>query len=145
MTRSINIENGLQQTPLHVAAIAGSVACLTYLVKKGADVDAQDIDFKTALHYAAENGRLECVTYLVTDLAKKCEINVLDSNLNTPLHLAALNGHKDCMQILIENQAKTHLTNRNFKTAEQLSKSKEQQESCSLSRISSKNLHCFMS
>jgi len=136
---NINIENGLQQTPLHVAAIAGSVACLTYLVEKKADVDAQDIDFKTALHYAAENGRLECVTYLVTDLAKKCETNVLDSNLNTPLHLAALNGHKDCMQILIENKANIHLTNRNFQTAEELSKSKEQQETCSESSISSKS------
>src|SRR4051812_7760969 len=44
-----------KETPMHCAARAGSLACLTELVAKGAGIAAQDLAGNTALHLAATN------------------------------------------------------------------------------------------
>src|SRR5689334_16547100 len=43
---------GKNQTPLHVAARTGNEVIARALLDNGADVDGQDIAFKTALHIA---------------------------------------------------------------------------------------------
>jgi sulfur relay (sulfurtransferase) DsrC/TusE family protein len=63
-------------------------------------------------------GHLECVE----ELSRCCDIDAQDYDLNTPLHLAAKNDHNACKDLLISFNADVSLTNRNFKTAEELSK-----------------------
>jgi hypothetical protein len=112
----IDVENDEQQTPLHVAAKSGSVACVKYLIEVSANVRARDKDFKTPLHLAAEQGHLKCVE----ELARVSDINAKDYNLNTPLHLAAKNNDATFLFILKHPKVDTNLNNRNFKTGKEL-------------------------
>jgi hypothetical protein len=112
----IDVENDEQQTPLHVAAKSGSVACVKYLIRANANVGARDKDFKTPLHLAAEQGQVECVE----ELAKVSDVNAQDYNLNTPLHLVAKNNVSAFLFLLKHQNIDTSLTNRNFKTAKEL-------------------------
>eukprot|EP00005_Dracoamoeba_jomungandri_P003619 CAMPEP_0174250918 /NCGR_PEP_ID=MMETSP0439-20130205/923_1 /TAXON_ID=0 /ORGANISM="Stereomyxa ramosa, Strain Chinc5" /LENGTH=1178 /DNA_ID=CAMNT_0015331101 /DNA_START=286 /DNA_END=3822 /DNA_ORIENTATION=+ len=74
-------------TPLHCAAKGGSLGCLMYLTKMGAEVAYQDRKGHSPLHNAAFVGNLPCAQELVKLGA---DLNMTDSFGATPLHYAAL-------------------------------------------------------
>ncbi|KAK8155746.1 heterokaryon incompatibility protein-domain-containing protein [Phyllosticta citrichinensis] len=70
------------KTPLISAAELGSHVAVEQLLKRGADVRAQDRFGDSALHYAAHNGHLLCVKLLVW-AGSDCKL--LDKRDRTPL------------------------------------------------------------
>ena len=56
---------GCGDEALHEAAEGGDLYTVKYLVARGADVDARNVDGDTALHDAAYNGHLDVVEFLV--------------------------------------------------------------------------------
>jgi len=44
--------------------------CVKYLVSKGAEIDAKNVDNLTPRHIATQNGHLECEKYLAEKGAK---------------------------------------------------------------------------
>lgn len=73
-------------TPLHIAAMHGYHSVAELLVRKNADVNAQDCSGSTPLHIASCHGMVALVTFLVKNGAK---INRKSYNSSTPLHSAA--------------------------------------------------------
>lgn len=72
------------RTPLiHSASLSADIAKIETLVRRRANVDAQDKDNKTAVHYAAVNNRLDTVQMLVD---AKASLEIEDKDGNTPIH-----------------------------------------------------------
>ena len=73
-------------TPLHLAAIFGTVDAVNALITAGADVNATSMKDVTPLHMAAELGTAKAVNALINagaDIHSRTHTNA------TPLHLAA--------------------------------------------------------
>ena len=78
-------------TPLHYAAISGSVELVSWLVQSGVNLDAASKNsYTTALHVAAgRDSRANCVEVL---LAAGASPHVRDWNGNTPFRVALKEG-----------------------------------------------------
>jgi ankyrin repeat protein len=117
---------------LCVAAASGSLDCVVYLVKVGANINDSDSSGSTPVHWAAmwghdkilrfllengakisshqfnplllaaRNGRYECVSVLLDSGA---DINCVDQTGRTPLHLAAWFGHNEIAKLLLSKGA----------------------------------------
>ena len=61
----INIKDGRGRCALHVAAAAGSEACVTMLIQASAVIDATDADKVTPLAMASAHGQKNVVTALI--------------------------------------------------------------------------------
>lgn len=86
-------------TWLHVAAYAGQLAIVKYLVSRGIDVNRRGgILGGGALSEAASNGHIEVVQYL---LSCGAVMNTTDPRFN-PLFSAIYGGHPDIARLLIE-------------------------------------------
>ena len=73
----------------------GDLKKIALLLKKGADINSQDLKGKTALWWAAFNGNLELTKFLIN---KKADLNISDNLSRTPLDIArdlALSGHRE--------------------------------------------------
>jgi ankyrin repeat protein len=120
------------RTPLHWAALGGSAEVASFLISKGAQIQARDKDGQTPihlviteeiarmlikrggdvtskdnygrmpLHYAAYYGREKMIDFF---LASGSLINALDEEANTPLLWALNNGQKAAAVLLIEKGA----------------------------------------
>ena len=78
------------QTPLHVAAFAGNILCVKWLLHCGASKDKQDYIGETSLHKAVRTGSLEC-TKMLTSHAASCAIR--NKNGQIPKDLARACGY----------------------------------------------------
>ena len=95
--QSVDLEK--HRSPLQIAARAGHLDILKFLIGEGADINSKDYDENSALHYAALNGHFECVEFLF-----KYEVRNNEKNYKgeTPLILASREGHLECVKILLE-------------------------------------------
>ena len=57
--------SGLSMTPMHLAAIGGSVPVINALIEAGADLDGQDTDGATPLMWAAAEGQRTSIFLLI--------------------------------------------------------------------------------
>ncbi|KAL4425369.1 hypothetical protein ABPG75_009385 [Micractinium tetrahymenae] len=83
--------------PLHTAALHSQAACVSALLKAGANAEAQDADANTALHAAAEAGSVECVQLLLAANAHPCAAN---GSGHMPEQLAERSGHAEVVTLL---------------------------------------------
>ncbi|HBL98520.1 TPA: hypothetical protein DDZ86_02660 [Candidatus Dependentiae bacterium] len=76
-------------TPLHYACAEGFAGIVELLIKKGASVNAIDMDGWTPLHYACVGGHVEVVKLLINNGA---DFYVKNSDSKTPLDLLITKG-----------------------------------------------------
>ncbi|XP_013786210.1 protein fem-1 homolog C-like [Limulus polyphemus] len=82
-----------------------SVPLCKYLLKHGADVNAQDIQFKTALHYAIQEHRFETTTLL---LAHGANPLIKSRYGDDALQTACLKGARQIFEYLIKHGGYSH-------------------------------------
>jgi len=100
----INQMNDEGFNALQLAALAGYSDIVAFLVKHGANIDAQNYYENTPLHFAVLSGQLEVVQQLFKAKPKP-EINKTDNQGRTALHFAADNGFSDIVDFLIKQGA----------------------------------------
>ncbi len=82
----------------HRMAVASAQAgCLGMLLQAGCDLDARDIDGKTAAIWAVERGDAGCLEIL---LQAGCDVDAVGKDGRTAAMLAADFGHADCLAVL---------------------------------------------
>lgn len=118
----ILIESGCEvdrkgDLPLHVAAKMNRVdmmeiICLGYV---DLDLNAADMQGRTALHIAALYGQVEAIQFLISVGG---DVDAADAEGWTPLHHAAEEGHLDAVEALLEHAVfAKYAVNREGKTA----------------------------
>jgi palmitoyltransferase len=76
--------------PLQWAALNNRVAVATYLIERGAAVNATDNDKQTPIHWASVRGSLPCAELLLRHGAR---LDQADCRGYDPVHVAAQYGH----------------------------------------------------
>lgn len=89
-------------TPLHFAAVGGSMAISTELLNRGVDVDALDANEETPLHFAARAGHSPICDLLLGSGAKIDAVNVQGM---TPLVLAGRANAESACRLLSDRGA----------------------------------------
>jgi len=95
----IDIENGVGETPLMMAALKGQADWVQRLVERGAQLDRKGW---TPLHYAASSPESAVVSWLV---ARGAALDARSPNGTTPLMMAARYGSEDAVQLLLAKGA----------------------------------------
>ncbi|KAM8737599.1 kinase D-interacting substrate of 220 kDa B isoform 2-T3 [Acanthopagrus schlegelii] len=98
-------DNG--QTPLMVAAEQGSLEIVQELIRRGANVNLDDVDCWTALISAAKEGHIDVVREL---LENKANLEHRDMGGWTAVMWAAYKGRTDVAQLLLEKGANPNIT-----------------------------------
>ncbi|XP_068435979.1 kinase D-interacting substrate of 220 kDa B isoform X1 [Clinocottus analis] len=98
-------DNG--QTPLMVAAEQGNLEILQELIKRGANVNLDDVDCWTALISAAKEGHIEVVKEL---LENNANLEHRDMGGWTALMWGAYKGRTEVVQLLLEKGANPNIT-----------------------------------
>uniref|UniRef100_A0A8D2PKH8 Ankyrin repeat protein n=1 Tax=Zosterops lateralis melanops TaxID=1220523 RepID=A0A8D2PKH8_ZOSLA len=98
----VNIQNGLLQTALHIAAETGHTSTSRLLLKHGANIEAATAEGYTALHLASRSGHLATTKLLMDERASVLARGPLN---RTALHLAAENGHSEVVEGLISTES----------------------------------------
>lgn len=104
------IKDDAGNSPLHIAAISGSVEVVDILLTQGADVAAKALDGQTALHLAVERRNHKTVSLLVTAGANLSSQN---RDGQTPLHIAAVNGDLTIAKYLVGQGADPEIREEN--------------------------------
>ncbi|CAK9096807.1 Ankyrin-3 (ANK-3) (Ankyrin-G) [Durusdinium trenchii] len=92
-----------EETPLHLAALAGCTEVVRLLLEHGADRDCVTINGEAALHLAAKASEVEVVRLLLEDGDDKDKAQSLSGA--TALHLAAGYGSAEVVELLLEAKA----------------------------------------
>ena len=95
-------EQDTGRTALHLAAAGGHIETAEFLIEKGAEVNARDINGNTPLHEAAARGHDGTALMLI---GKGAEVNAKNKDGITPVELAAQNGHQKMVEVLLTNGA----------------------------------------
>ena len=96
----VNARKDDDGTPLHVAALYGTVEAILLFLEHGADVNAREDDNTTPLHEAARSGRVEAIRVLVEHGA---DLNARKNDDTTLLHEAARSGTVEAIRVLLEH------------------------------------------
>ncbi|KAM7368427.1 hypothetical protein PAMP_014649 [Pampus punctatissimus] len=101
-------DNG--QTPLMLAAEQGSLEIIQELIRRGANVNLDDVDCWSALISAAKEGHVEVVKELLENSAY---IEHRDMQYSVyPIIWAAGRGHADIVKLLLQNGAKVNCSDK---------------------------------
>ena len=101
--------NASRSTPLIVAASAGHIQVIAFLLDKGADIQAVNKWGMTALHYAVDKGHVEVAKML---LEKGADIDGHKDFPYTPLHIASTSGAEDMVDLLLSKGANVNILSR---------------------------------
>ncbi|XP_078075331.1 CARD- and ANK-domain containing inflammasome adapter protein [Mustelus asterias] len=142
----INTRNGMQYTPLLLAAELGHVESVNILINKGARLDERTPNMDSALHLAVQTGSLSVAKLLIdmgmdaniigsgnqtplhvasfqnqrlmieTLIAGGSKVNAVTKEAVTPLHIASQKGNRDTAECLIQNKADVNAKDRGMKT-----------------------------
>jgi ankyrin repeat protein len=105
-----NLTDQYGQTPLHCAALMGSVPLTELLLGHGARIDCVDSYGQTALHLSAGSINKACLAVLL-DQGGDEVIEVEDVYGNRPLHHAVYHGRLECAKLLLETAAEVNAPN----------------------------------
>lgn len=128
LSRYASMPPPLDFSPLHGAALVGSVAALSFFGReyvaaresgdearaKAFDLNVSDTGGDTALHVCAARGYDRCVAILVDAGAN---MDAQNGEGNTPLHLAAAGGYSATVEVLLSKRADRTITNEAGSTA----------------------------
>lgn len=106
----INMKNAEGKTALHLAAEAGQLEIIKYLLTRRPDLTVTDPDGNTALLLALTKDKSAAALLLI---AAGSDVNAHNSSYTYPIHWAAHNGDLDSAKALVEKGA--HLDVRNKK------------------------------
>lgn len=93
-------EDRLQQTALHEAAFQGNIEMVDLLIRKGANVNVQNISQQTPLWIASSSGRLDIVRRISS--VRGVELETANSGNWSPLHAATIHSHTQVVEHLVE-------------------------------------------
>ncbi|KAJ8910026.1 hypothetical protein NQ315_003456 [Exocentrus adspersus] len=88
-------------TPLHEACARGHLGVVAALIRRGVDINFQNVNGETPLHVAALGGYLEVVEYLVNEA--DADLNKLNAYGESVLYCAARNGHLPVVKFFVEH------------------------------------------
>ncbi|KAK6513075.1 hypothetical protein TWF506_009238 [Arthrobotrys conoides] len=94
---------------LHQAVGSGKAEIVQYLLDKGAEVDAKDLDGWSAIMLAAQEGNCNIIQVLVDAGAN---VNSEANSGATALFIAAQQGHTAVVKVLLDNGARSFATNK---------------------------------
>ncbi len=94
----VHLKDAAGNTPLHQAAITGSVSISELLISKGADINLINTQLNTPLHLAIQNGKDEVSKYLIE---KGADLTIQNIVKKTPLHLTVRHNRKAIAELLI--------------------------------------------
>lgn len=99
---------------LMAAAHLGDVDGMQRIMERGANVNEQSRNGKTALLLASSRGHLKAVYLLI---GRGAEVNMGDAAGTTPLISAATNGHDKVVELLLKNGAQAEVRDANGNSA----------------------------
>uniref|UniRef100_UPI0037E7D658 kinase D-interacting substrate of 220 kDa B isoform X1 n=1 Tax=Semicossyphus pulcher TaxID=241346 RepID=UPI0037E7D658 len=105
--RDVDSRSDNGQTPLMVASEQGNLEIVQELIRRGANVNLDDVDCWTALISAAKEGHIEVVREL---LENNANLEHRDMGGWTALMWAAYKGRTDVAQLLLEKGANPNIT-----------------------------------
>ncbi|MDZ7937217.1 MAG: ankyrin repeat domain-containing protein [Rhodoferax sp.] len=101
----VEVRNALDESPLMLAALQGSLEICQALIQRDADVNKPGW---TPLHYAATNSHTAVMQLLLDNHAY---IDAASPNGSTPLMMAAMYGNSSAVKLLLEGGADPTLKN----------------------------------
>ncbi|XP_062864164.1 kinase D-interacting substrate of 220 kDa B isoform X1 [Trichomycterus rosablanca] len=105
--RDVDSRSDSGQTPLMIAAEQGSLEIVQELIRRGANVNLDDVDCWTALISASKEGHVEVVKEL---LANNANVEHRDMGGWTALMWAAYKGRAEVARLLMEKGANPNIT-----------------------------------
>ncbi|XP_032885049.1 ankyrin-1-like [Amblyraja radiata] len=100
-----NTRNGMQYTPLLLAAELGHAESVKVLITKGAHLDERTPNMNSALHLAAQTGSLSVAKLLID---KGMDVNIIGCDGQTPLHIASFHNQPSIIEALIRAGSKVN-------------------------------------
>ena len=95
----VNYKAGSKRTPLHIAAYAGHLDIVDFLVSKGADITAVDQDNDTPLDDAIDKEHHDIVAYLAVNNLNKERVEFIINLDEGMKHDSALGFSSDLIDI----------------------------------------------
>ncbi|UCE22524.1 MAG: ankyrin repeat domain-containing protein, partial [Candidatus Aminicenantes bacterium] len=102
----VNAVDDNKRTPLHYAALSQNQALVEFLLSKGADIKARELNGGIPLHFAAYGGNTAVVSIL---LQKGSDLHAKNNMGQTPAFYAAMNGHLEVLQNLVNRGAEVNI------------------------------------
>lgn len=99
---SLNLLDDNENNALHHATMnydsLRAEETVEFLLSRGVNPDARNMQGNTALHNAADSGKVKVITSLLRMMPDE---NIQNDDGNTPLHIAAMNGNMDAVRLFV--------------------------------------------